>query len=50
MFLKRNANWIDELSSVTKKCNDTIHHSIKMTPIDASKKKNEDIVFFQFIR
>ena len=38
IFLKGNSNWIDELSFVTKKYNETIHHSIKMTPIEASKK------------
>ena len=46
IFLKGNSNWIDELSSVTKKYNDTIHHSIKMTPKEGSLKKNEDEVFF----
>ena len=34
----RNADWLSELSSVINKCNNTIHHSIKMTPIEASKK------------
>ena len=46
VFLKGNANWIDELQTVTKLYNNTIHHSIKMTPIEASKSINEDEVFF----
>ena len=46
VFLKGNANWIDELQTVTKLYNNTIHHSTKMSPIEASKKSNEDEVFF----
>ena len=46
IFSKGNSNWIDELSFVTKKYNETIHHSIKMAPIEASKKFNEDEVYF----
>ena len=42
---KENANWIDELPKVIKKYDNTIHHSTKMTPIDASKRKNENEVF-----
>ena len=45
VFEKGNANWISELSSVIKKYNNTLHHSIKMTPIQASKKSNEKIVY-----
>ena len=45
VFEEGNANWISELSSVVKKYNNTIHHSIKMTPIQASKKINEKLVF-----
>ena len=46
IFLKGNSNWIDELSFVTKKYNETIHHSIKVKPIEASKKFNEDENYF----
>ena len=46
IFLKGNSNWLNELSSITKKYNETFHHSIKMTPLDASKKINEDEVYF----
>ena len=45
VFEKGNADWISELPSVIRKYNNTIHHSIKMTPIQASKKANEKIVY-----
>ena len=45
VFLAGNANWLSELTSVTKQYNNTIHHSIKMTPIQSSKKSNEKIVY-----
>ena len=45
VFEKGNANWLDELSLVIKKYNNTIHHSTKMTPIDASKRKNEEEIY-----
>ena len=38
VFLAGNANWLSELPSVVKQYNNTIHSSIKMTPIQASKK------------
>ena len=38
VFLAGNANWISELPSVIKQYNNTFHQSIKMTPIQASKK------------
>ena len=45
VFENGNANWTSELSSVVNKYNNTIHHSIKMTPVQASKKANEKAVF-----
>ena len=45
IFLAGNADWLSELPSVTKQYNNTIHHSIKMTPVQASKKSNEKKVF-----
>ena len=45
VFEKGNADWINELPSVIKQYNNTIHHSIKMTPVRASKKSNEKAVF-----
>ena len=41
VFEKGNAGWLSELSSVIKQYNNTIHSSMKMTPIQASKKVNE---------
>ena len=45
VFEKGNADWISELSSVVKQCNNNIHSSTKMKPIDASKKSNEKEVY-----
>ena len=45
VFEKGNADWLSELPSVIKKYNNTIHHSIKMTPVQASKKSNGKEVF-----
>ena len=45
VFEKGNADWISELPSVIKQYNNTIHHSTKMTPIQASKKSNAKEVF-----
>ena len=45
VFLAGEASWISELSSVIKQYNNTIHSSTKMTPIQASKKINEKLVF-----
>ena len=45
VFEKGKALWIDELPSVIEHYNNTIHHSTKMTPIQASKKVNEKEVF-----
>ena len=44
-FLAGHANWISELPSVTKKYNNTIHSSTKLTPNQASKKSNEKLVY-----
>ena len=44
IFLAGEASWINELSPVIKKYNNTIHHSTKMTPLQASKKSNEKII------
>ena len=44
VFEKEKADWLSELPSVIKKYNNTIHHSIKMTPVQGSKKSNEKLV------
>ena len=45
VFLKGKGDWLSELPSVIKKYNNTIHHSIKMKPIDISQKSNEKLVY-----
>ena len=45
VFEKGNADWISELPFVVKKYNNTTHSSTKLTPIQASKKSNEKIIF-----
>ena len=35
-------NWINELGNMIDKYNNTKHSTIKMTPIEASKKENEE--------
>ena len=45
VFEKGKADWISELQSVVKQYNNTIHHSTKMTPIQAIKKSNEKLVY-----
>ena len=45
IFLAFNADWVSELSAVVKKYKNTIHHSIKMTRNQTSKKANERKVY-----
>ena len=45
VFEKGRADWLSELPSVIKQYNNKIHHSIKMTPNQASKKSNEKLVY-----
>ena len=45
VFEKGNANWLSDLSSIIKKYKNTINNSIKMSPIQASKKWNVKEVF-----
>ena len=44
VFERGNANWLSELSAVINEYNISIHHSIKKTPIEASKKANVEEV------
>ena len=48
IFLADNADWLSELPTFVKQYNNTIHYSIKMTPIQASKKVNEKLVCSNF--
>ena len=45
VFEKGSANWISELPSVIKQYNNTIHSSVKTTPVQASKKSKEKEVY-----
>ena len=45
VFERGDANWIDVLPTITKQYNNRIHSSIKLTPTQASLKKNEGYVY-----
>ena len=45
VFEKGSADQINEIPFITKKDNNFFHHSTKMTPMQASMKKNENTVF-----
>ena len=45
VFEQGDANWIDILPTITKQYNNRIHSSTKLTPIQASLKKNEGYVY-----
>ena len=45
VFEKSDGNWIDILSTITKQYNNRIHSSTKLSPKDASLKKNEGFVY-----
>ena len=42
---KGNADWLSELPNVIKKYNNTIHKSTEMSPVQASKKAKEKLLF-----
>ena len=45
IFEQADARWIDNLPTITKQYNNRIHSSTKLTPIQASLKKNEGYVY-----
>ena len=45
VFEKGDRKWIDILSTITKQYNNRIHTSTKLSPKDASLKKNEGFVY-----
>ena len=45
VFERGDANWIDVLPTISKQYNNRIHSSTKLTPKDASLKKNEGFVY-----
>ena len=45
VFEKGDDNWIDILQTITKQYNNRVHSSTKLSPKDASLKKNEGYVY-----
>ena len=45
VFGKGDGNWIDILPTITKQYNNRIHSSTKLSPIQASLKKNEGYIY-----
>ena len=45
VFEQGDAKWIDILPTITKQYNNKVHSSTKLTPIQASLKKNEGFVY-----
>ena len=45
VFEKGHGNWIDVLPTITKQYDKRVHTSTKLTPIEASFKKNEGYVY-----
>ena len=45
VFERRDGNWIDILQTITKQYNNRVHTSTKLSPKDASLKKNESYVY-----
>ena len=45
VFQHGDANWIDVLPTITKQYNNRVHSSTKLSPKDASLKKNEGLVY-----
>ena len=45
VFAKAESNWVDLLPTITKQYNNGIHSSTKLTPIQASLKKNEGFAY-----
>ena len=47
MFTERgNQRYIDDIQGIADKYNNTYHSSIKMTPVEASNKENEGLVYY----
>ena len=45
VFEQSDGNWIDILQTITKQYNNRIHSSTRLTPIQASLRKNEGYVY-----
>ena len=48
-FEKTDSNWVDILPTITKQYNNRVHTSTKLTPIQASLKKNEWYVYHNLL-
>ena len=49
VFEKKDSSWIDILPTITKQINNRIYSSTKLTPLQASLKKNERFVYKNLI-
>ena len=49
VFQTRNGIWVDILATITKQYNDRIHYSTKLTPPQASFKKNEGYIYHNLL-
>ena len=49
VFEHGDANWIDVLPTITEQCNNRLHSSTKLSPKDASLKKNKGFVCKSFL-
>ena len=49
VFEKGDGNWVDILPTITKQYKNRIHSSTKLTPIQASLKKNEGYVYINLL-
>lgn len=47
LTVQENTKYLDILPKILSQYNNTKHNSTKMTPIEASKKSNEGIVYFK---
>ena len=49
VFEKKDGRWVDILPTITKQYNNRIHSSTKLTPIQASLKKNKGYVYHNLL-
>ena len=49
VFEKSDGNWIDVLPTITKQYNNRVHTSTKLTPFQASLRKNEGFVYHKLL-
>ena len=49
VFERGDANWIDVIPTITKQYNNRVHSLTKLTPIQASLKKNEGFAYYNLL-